>query len=172
MMMRVRRWALLTAGILMLALAFCAPKDDEKALRELVEKAALLGEKHDIGGIIDLTTEDFRAMPGDMDRRGAKRILFMAFSHYGELKVVHPRPSVDLETGEGGPWVSVPFMIVKKDRTLPELKELYNDPRGWVEKVGEKADLYRFRLKVVKVKGAWLVRKAYLERFSGTGFSR
>jgi hypothetical protein len=25
---------------------------------------------------------------------------------------------------------------------------------------------------VVKVKGAWLVRKAYLERFSGTGFSR
>ncbi len=61
-------------------------------------------------------------------------------------------------------------MIVKKDRTLPELKELYNDPRGWLEKVSEKADLYRFRLKVVKVKGDWLVRGAYFERFTGTGF--
>jgi hypothetical protein len=171
-MMLVRRWILLTAGILMLALAFCAPKDDERALRELVENAARLGEKHDIGGIIDLTTEDFRAIPGDIDRQGSKRILFMAFRHYGELKVVHPIPDVDLETGEGGPWVSFPFMIVKKDRTLPELKELYNDPRGWVEKVGEKADLYRFKLNVVKRKGDWLVKRAYLERFSGTGFSR
>lgn len=170
--MLVRRWAILTAGILMLALSSCTPKDDERALRELVEKAALLGEKHDIGGIIDLTTEDFRAMPGDMDRQGAKRILFMAFRHYGELKVVHPRPNVDLESREGGPSVSFPFMIVKKDRTLPELKELYNDPKGWVEKVGGKADLYRFSLKVVKVKGDWLVRRAYLERFTGTGFSR
>jgi hypothetical protein len=62
-------------------------------------------------------------------------------------------------------------MIVKKDRTLPELKELYNDPRGWLEKVKEKADLYRFRLEVVKVKGDWLVRRAYFERFTGTGFS-
>lgn len=170
--MLVRRWALLMAGLLMLALPFCAPKDDEKALRELVEKAARLGEKHDIGGIIDLTTEDFRAMPGDIDRQGTKRILFMAFRHYGELKVVHPIPDVDLETGEGGPYVSIPFMIVKKGRTLPELEELYNNPRGWVEKVGEKADLYRFKLKVVKVKGDWLVKMAYLEKFSGTGFSK
>ncbi len=160
------------AGLIMLALAFCAPKDDEKALRELVEKAALLGEKHDIGGIMDLTTKDFRAIPGDFDRRGTKRVLFMAFRHYGELKVVHPRPNVDLETDEGGPWVSVPFMIVKKDRTLPGLEELTNDPRGWVEKVGEKADLYRFKLKVVKVKDEWLVKRAYLEKFRGAGFGR
>ena len=169
--MRVRRWALLMAGILMLSFAFCAPKDDERVLRELVENAARLGEEHDIRGIMELTTEDFRAMPGDMDRQGAKRILFMAFRHYGELRVVHPRPKVDLRTEEGGPYVSFPFMIVKKDRTLPELKEFYDDPRGWVEKVGEKADLYRFRLEVVKVKGDWLVRRAYLERFTGTGFS-
>ena len=44
------------------------------------------------------------------------------------------------------------------------------DPKGWVEKVGEGADLYRFRLKVAKVGGNWLVRRAYLERFTGVGF--
>jgi hypothetical protein len=167
----MKRWALWVVGILIVLSAFCAPKDDERALRELVEKAARLAEKHDIGGIMDLTTEGFRAMPGDMDQKGTKRILFMAFRHYGELKVVHPKPKVDLKAEEGGPSVSLPFMIVKKDRALPELKELYDDPRAWMEKVGEKADLYLFRLEVVKEKGEWLVRKATLERFTGIGFS-
>ena len=118
-----------------------------------------------------LTTEDFQAQPGDLDRRGLKEILFMTFRHYGELKVFHPQPSVDLESGEGGPSVSVPFLIVKKDQLLPELKELYSDPKGWVEKAGEIADLYRFKLKVAKVNGNWLVKRAYLERFTGMGFS-
>ena len=172
MMKQARPWTLLIAGALILASAFCSSKDDERAIRELVEKAARLAEHHDIGGIIDLTTEDFRAQPGNLDRRGAKSILFMTFRHYGELKVFHPQPSVDLESGEGGPSVSIPFLIVKKDQSLPELKELYSDPKGWVQKAGEIADLYRFKLKVAKVDGDWLVRRAYLERFTGMGFSK
>ena len=171
MMKRARPWMLLIAGALILASAFCSPKDHERALRELVKKAARLAEQHDIGGIMDLTTEDFRAQPGNLDRRGAKSILFMTFRHYEELKVFHPQPSVDLESGEGGPSVSVPFLIVKKYQSLPELKELYSDPKGWVEKAGEIADLYRFKLKVAKVDGDWLVRRACLERFTGVGFS-
>jgi hypothetical protein len=163
---------LLIVGALIFASAFCSPKNDERALRELVEKAARFAQRHDIGGIMDLATEDFQAQPGNLDRRGAKRILFMTFRHYGELKVFHPQPSVDLESGEGGPSVSVPFLIVKKDQSLPELKELYSDPKGWVEKAGEIADLYRFKLKVAKVDGNWRVKRAYLERFTGMGFSK
>jgi hypothetical protein len=168
MMKKVCLFCLSILGVLILSL--CSPMDDEKALRELVEKAAALGEKHDIGGIIDLTTEDFRAFPGDLDRRGCKRILFMAFRHYGELQVVHPRPDVDLESKEGGPSVTFPFLIVKKDRSVTDLKELYNDPGGWLEKVGETADLYRFKLGVVKVDGDWLVKTARLEKFTGAGY--
>ena len=103
MVKQARPWVLLIVGALILASAFCSPKDDERALRELVEKAARFAERHDIGGIMDLTTEDFQAQPGDLDRRGSKRILFMTFRHYGELKVFHPQPSVDLESGEVGP---------------------------------------------------------------------
>ena len=172
MVKRARPWVLLNVGALILASAFCSPKDDERALRELVEKAARFAEQHDIGGIMDLATANFQAQPGDLDRRGSKGILFMTFRHYGELKVFHPQPSVDLESGEGGPSVSVPFLIVKKDQSLPELKELYSDPKGWVEKAGEVADLYRFKLKVAKVDGNWLVKRAYLERFTGMGFSK
>ena len=172
MVKQARPWMFLIVGALILASAFCSPKDDERALRELVEKVARFAEQHDIGGIMELATEDFQAQPGNLDRRGAKRILFMTFRHYGELKVFHPQPSVDLESGEGGPSVSVPFLIVKKDQLLPELKELYSDPKGWVEKAGEIADLYRLKLKVAKVDGHWLVKRAYLERFTGMGFSK
>lgn len=167
-----RPWVLSILGALILAFAFCSVKDDERELRELVEKAARFAEKHDIGGIMDLTTEDFQARPGNFDRRGAKRILFMAFRHYNKLRVFHPQPSVELESEAGGASVSVPFLIAKKDQSLPELKELYRDPMGWVEKVGESGDLYRFKLKMVKVKGDWLVKRAYLEKFTGMGFSK
>lgn len=160
-----KQWVLLIAGVL--GLAFCSPKDDERALMELVEKAARFAEQHDIGGLMDLTTEDFQALPGDLDRRGTKRILFMAFRHYGELKVVYPQPDVDLGSGEEGTSVSVPFLMVKKGESLPQVKELYNDPRRWIEKVSESADLYHFKLKVVKVDGEWLVRRIYLAKFAG-----
>ena len=172
MLKRARPWMLLIMGALILASSFCSPKDDERALRELVKKAARFAEQHEIGGMMALTTEDFQAQPGNLDRQGAKSILFMTFRHYGELKVFHPQPSVVFESGEGGPYVSVPFLIVKKDRPLPELKELYSDTKGWVEKAGEVADLYRFNLKVVKVDGNWLVKSAYLQRFTGMGFSK
>ncbi len=160
-----KQWVLLIAGALVLA--FCSPKDDERALRELVEKAARFAEQHDIGGLMDLTTEDFHALPGDLDRRGTKRILFMAFRHYGELKVVYPQPDVDLSPGEEGASVSVPFLMIKKGESLPQVKELYNDPRRWIEKVGETADLYHLKLKVLKVDDEWLVRRIYLARFAG-----
>jgi hypothetical protein len=45
------------------------------------------------------------------------------------------------------------------------LKELYEDPQGWLEAVGEKVDLYQLELQWVKVDGKWLVRRAYLDRF-------
>ena len=140
MLKQTRPWGLWIVGLLILASGFCASKDDERAIQELVERAARFAEQHDIGEIMDLTTEDFQARPGDLDHRGTKRILFMAFRHYGDLKVVHPRPSIDLDSGGDVASVSVPFLIVKRDQSLPELKGLYSDPKRWVEKVGEGAD--------------------------------
>ena len=52
------------------------------------------------------------------------------------------------------------------------LASAFCSPKGWVEKAGEIADLYRFKLKVAKVDGNWQVKRAYLERFTGMGFSK
>jgi len=169
MLKRVRPWIVL---LFIFISASCSSKGDEKALEEMVQKAANLAEAHDIGGIIKLTTKDFEARPGGLNRREAKRILFMAFRHYGKLKVLYPKPSVDLESEKSRSTLSFPFLIVKKNQSLPALERLYNNPKGWMEAVGEGADLYRFKLKAEKIDGDWLVKSACLERFTGLGFSK
>jgi hypothetical protein len=157
--------------IVVSVLESCSPKDEETAIRELVKKGAALAEEQDIRGLMNLTTEDFVALPGDLRRQETRGILFMAFRHYQNFKVLYPRPSVDLKPDKRSSSAVFPFLIVKKETTVPKLKELYEDPQRWLETVGENADLYRLKLECVKQDGDWLVRQARLERFTGTSFS-
>ncbi len=157
-----------TLAISFLVLGFlifpsCSGKDDVSAIRELIKEAAVLAEEHDIGGIMAFTTEDFLALPGKMDQRRAKRLLWLVFKKYGQLRVVHPIPRVDVE--EGNATALFPFLIIKKDQSLPALKELYQDPKRWVEEIGEKGDLYSMRLTLVKRGDDWLVTQALVQRF-------
>jgi hypothetical protein len=155
----------------MSGLESCSSKDEETAIRELVKKGATLGEEQDIKGLMNLTTEDFLALPGDLGRQETRRILFVAFRHYQDFKIFYPRPNVELKPDKGSASAVFPFLIVKKETTLPKLKELYEDPQRWLETVGENADLYRLKLEWVKQNGDWLVRQARLERFTGRSFS-
>lgn len=156
--------------LLMAGLPSCSSRDEETAIRELVKKGATLGEKQDIKGLMDLTTEDFLALPGDLGRQETRRILFVAFRYYQDFKILYPRPSVELKPDKRSASAVFPFLIVKKETTLPKLKELYEDPQRWLETVGENADLYRLKLECLKQNGDWLVKRARLERFTGTSF--
>jgi hypothetical protein len=149
----------------------CSSKDEETAIRELVKKGATLGEEQDIKGLMNLTTEDFLALPGDLGRQETRRILFVAFRHYQDFKILYPRPNVELKPDKRSASALFPFLIVKKETTLPKLKELYEDPQRWLETVGENADLYRLKLECLKQNGDWLVKQARIERFTGTSFS-
>jgi len=149
----------------------CSPKDEETAIRELVKRGATLGEEQDIKGLMNLTTEDFLALPGDLGRQETRRILFAAFRHYRDFKILYPRPRVELKPDKRSASAFFPFLIVKKKTVLPKLKELYEDPQRWVETVGENADLYRLKLECLKQNGDWLVKQARLERFTGRSFS-
>jgi hypothetical protein len=157
--------------ILFLFVISCAEKDDEAAIRALIKKGAELAEDHDVSGILELTTEDVVALPGRHNRLEIKRIIWSAFMHYGKLRVLYPKPSVDLSDTENGASCRIYLLIVKKEQTLPALKELYNDPKRWLEEVGENADLYQINLQLLKKDGTWLVQKAHLEGFKGVGFS-
>ena len=171
-MKRNNRYIIIVLGLVLFSLTACGPQDDKKVLQELVEKAANLAENHDIGGIIELTTEDFTASPGDLDRTGTKRILFLTFRHYGELNIFHPRPKVDLDSDARKSMITFPFLIVRKNQPLPDLKELYDDPTGWIEKVGDLADVYKLTLSAMKKDGRWLVRNAHVQSFSSRGLKK
>ena len=157
--------------ITLLLLAACGKEDDTEQIRKLIKEGAKLAEEHSAAGLFELTTEDFVARPGEHDHQQVRGILWFAFNHYGKFSVLYPEPSVALEPSGRQATATVYFMIVKKDRSVPELKNLYQDPRGWLEEVGESADLYRLKLELVKKEGDWLVRSALLEPFRGRGFS-
>lgn len=158
-------WAILFAFV-----ATCSPKDEVSVIRELIKKGAQLVEAHDVGGIMELTTADVVALPGHHNRLEIKRIIWAALMHYGKLRVLYPEPSVSLISNETVAAARIYFLIVKKDRELPELRKLYKDPRRWLEQVGENADLYQLNLQMLKKDGSWLVKQARLEGFKGIGF--
>ncbi len=164
-------WLVVLLLITMSGLESCSSKDEETTIRELVKKGAKLGEEQDIKGLMNLTTEDFLALPGDLGRQETRRILFVAFRHYQDFKILYPRPNVELKPDKRSASAVFPFLIVKKEMALPKLKELYEDPQRWLETVGENADLYRLKLEWIKQNGDWLVRQARLERFTGRSFS-
>jgi len=157
--------------ITLLLLAACSKEDNTEQIRNLIKEGAKLAEEHNAAGLLKLTTEGFVARPGNHDDREVRRILWFAFNHYGNFKVMYPEPSVDLKESGREASAKVYFMIVKKERSIPELKDLYRDPRGWLEEVGEAADLYRLKLELLKNNGDWLVRSVLLEPFRGVGFS-
>lgn len=156
--------------IFFLFLTACSEKDDVSAIRALIKKGAALAEEHDVGAMMDLTTEDVVAHPGQMNRLEIKRIIWRAFRHYGKLKVLYPKPSVDVSAQDPAAACKVYVLIVKKDQAYPDVKEFYDDPKRWLETVGENADLYQMNLQMVKTNGKWRVQQVHLEGFKGFGF--
>jgi hypothetical protein len=163
-------WVVLWSFVFLFAQLSCTEKDETEVLRRLIKKGATLAEEHDLGGLMDLTSGDFSALPGNRDRQEVRGILLMAFRHYRQFRILYPEPSVEL-SGNGETASSrVYFLIVRQDRSYPNLVALSKDPKGWVEEVGENADLYRLELEFVKQKGGWVARRAHLEPFKGYKF--
>jgi hypothetical protein len=160
-------WTLFLACVLCPA---CSKTDDSEKIRSVIARGAALAEAHDISGILELATRDVRATPMDLDRRGIKGVLWRTFNYYGPLDILYPRPAVEVEADGHAATARFPFLIVKKGHPVPDLKRLRDNPMAWIEALGETADLYRLRLSFARQGGAWRVRQASLERFTGTGF--
>jgi len=154
----------------MMALLGCGQGDDVQAIRELVDKGAALGEKHDIGGLVELAAEDFVALPGEMDRQSVKGVLWRVFRYYGAFRVLYPLPKVTVEPEGGKASASFPFLIVREEVSFPGLKDLTQDPQRWLEEVGQNADLYSLEMELTKQSGEWRVRRATVKRFTGRSF--
>ena len=137
-------------------------------IRDLVAQGAKQAEAHDVKGLLEWTTDDFVALPGEHRAPTVRHILRMAFRHYGAMQILYPQ--LNLDPPQHAAEAIVYFLIVKKDRTYPKLRDLYTRPRQWLETVGENADLYRLQLKLRSAKGQWRVDRAHLTPFQGSDF--
>jgi hypothetical protein len=143
-------------------LTACSGTDDEAAIKELIKTGAELAEQKQIGDMIDLTTEDFVTTPGMKDRRMVRRILFAAFAHYKNFSILYPQLKIEIAEDGANAVVEFPFAILRKDRQPPALTELYGDPQGWAEKIGEQGDLFHIKMQLRKQGSEWLVAQATL----------
>lgn len=157
-------------AFLCLFLSACSEKDDVEVIRQRIQKGAELAEQKKIGNLMELTADGFTADPGGNDPRAVKGILLRAFMHYGKFKLHFPKPAVEMADDGLSAMATLHFLIVRQNQTIPGLKDLYDDPRKWLETVGEKADLYQLETSWVKGGGDWLVVSANLAGFKGTGF--
>ena len=163
--------ALTYGSFFFLVLTGCSKKDDVEQIRQIIQEGATLAEEHDISGLMKLTADDFQALPGRHNRAETKKIIWLVFRHYGPLRIVYPEPTVDVDVKGRTAVAKLYFLIVKKGQSLPKLKDLYKDPKRWIEKVGEQADLYQLTLKFVKSDDDWLVKQAQFSTFQGFGFN-
>jgi len=172
-MCRAETAALVAAAALACSLASscrgCEERDDESAIRALIQNGADLAEKKALGDLMALTTPDFTARPHDMTRQEVKGVLLVAFRRYGTFTIRHPSPSVEIAPSERSATAELPFLIVSEDRDIPDIDRLYDDPESWLEQVSEMADLYHLKLDLVKEDGDWKVEKARMRGTRGLG---
>ena len=169
-MQAMRGWNLfsLTAVAAAFLLGSCGggkTGNDEAEIRKLIADGAAFAEQKKIGDLLGLTTEAFRADPGDKDRQEVRGTLFMAFRHYGSFTIAYPTPSVEVGAGKQQAEAKLSFLVMKEDARVPGLKELSNRPDQWIEKTRGIADLYYLELSLKEEGEKWRVERS---RIRGT----
>jgi hypothetical protein len=165
--------ALKTSSCFILILFFllsCSGSDDEEAILNLIKEGARLAEEQNVSELMAFTYDDFIASPGRHDRGKVKRILWLVFKRYKKFKILYPEPTIEIEENGSKAVVKIYFVIVRRDRSFPELKDFIKDPQGWIEEVGNKADLYQLDLELSKSGGEWLIEGARARSLKGQRF--
>lgn len=154
-------------GICTLLLLFaCAKTAREEAVYQLIQQGVQLAQAHDLGGMMDLTRDDFTAGPGEHSRQEVRRILFVMLKRYGKFRILYPKPAVTLSEDELFASVKMNFIIATKDQNFAELDLLYQDPATWLATVDKRVDLYTLSMELRFESGNWLVQQARITSFA------
>ncbi|MBW1809740.1 MAG: nuclear transport factor 2 family protein [Deltaproteobacteria bacterium] len=157
-------FALLTLASILNCGSCCSSGSDEDAIRNLIDLASRLAEKHDISSILDLATQDFRVKPRGKTRQEIKRLMFWAFNRYGRFSLLSQLASVEVNDQDK---TAVYYLLVRRGKAMPEVEHLVDDPEEWLIKVQGLANLFRVRLDLIKTGGDWKFQRAQVERFKG-----
>jgi hypothetical protein len=155
----------LAAALLLTALPGCSgcdEPDDEQQIRALIAEAVAAAERNDLGGLMELATDDFAVEPGGESRQEVKGVLLMAFRRYGRFTVAHPAPSVAVAEDRTSATAELPFLVVREGEAAPDLGGLVDDPERWFEGVAEMGDTFYLKLRLEKTDDGWGAARARL----------
>lgn len=153
--------------LLLIALVFlsfgCEKPDDVARIRSLLTDAIDAAERQDINGLMEHVGPDFTASPGKHDEQRVRGILLISFRRLGTFQIKHPVPGITLGQNGNTATASLPFIVVREGREVPDLSEAREDPAAWLaaaqEAVGEP---YRVEMKLRKSGDDWIVTSAQM----------
>ena len=159
------RKCLLLILILLLLILSCSKSNDVNEINNLIRVGSAQAEKHDIVNLMDLAKDDFVGMPGELNLLETRGVLWRSFNYYKTFKILYPKPEIAIEENGQKASAMLPFLIVKEDHAFKKLKDLFEDPKQWVEEAGKSADIYGLELELVKSDGNWLVQRARISKY-------
>jgi len=148
----------------------CSSSSDEEQIRQLIDSMVDLAEKHDIGGLEDLATDNLHVRPWGLGRSEFKRWLFIAFRRYGQFKLLFPRPSVELDEQQGTAFADIYFLMIGAQQKFPDLESLRDQPEEWLDRAMTGSRLFKLTLDLTRQDGDWKVSSAHFKRLKGLGF--
>jgi hypothetical protein len=150
----------------------CSSEGPETRVRKLVDEAIGLAERGDAGGLLELTTSDFRVTPSGADRKQLRGRLFFGLQRLGKGRILYPRPSVELDESAGTAAVRFSFLTVQGPRGSDGPARPENqDEESWLASLVDKTRVLRIQLWLRLEDDEWRFAQARLERFTGLGFS-
>ncbi len=158
----------LTILLTLSALFGCSRQDNDSMINNMISKGVEYAQNTDINRLMDMASSNFKAQQGRYNARSIKPVLRRAFRYYGNFTLHHPNPKVTITDPKA--TAVIYFVIIRQDHPLPGLADLYDNPEKWLQKAGEKADLYQLDLTFHKNSDTWQVVNAELRGFRGWRF--
>jgi hypothetical protein len=158
------------AAVSILGATGCEKPDDVTQIRTLIDTAVDAAENHDINGMMEHVTGDFRVNPGNRDEQAARGVLLIALRRFGRFDVKYPVPAITVDPDGVTATASVPFLVVPEAKEFPDLTAVRDDPTKWLEQAGDAmGEPYRLTFELTKASGDWLVRSATLQSTRSLG---
>ena len=151
----------LSAALLMSTVwSGCESADEEQAVLSVVTEGITLLEDTEARQALRLTTSEFVAHPGKLDKAAVLRRLASFYHAHGALEILHPAPEIEIRAGGDTALVTVPFVVATRSvssTAIDALDALRDDTSAWEEKARAYTAVEQAEISFVKENDRWLV---------------
>jgi len=140
------------------ALFGCEANDEEQAALSVVSDGVQLLESQNVAKTLRLTTKDFLAQPGRLNKSAVTGKLISFFHKSGDIEILHPTLDVDIRNAGKSALVSTPFVVAKKGVEREDLDDLADNSEAWTELASTYTKVENAEISLIKQEGRWLIR--------------